>query len=100
MNASGTGVAGIDPSRNGRGANSPATIFVRGAQPIIVNNEFSQNAGHIVSIDVNSLNSFSRIDRGRSTGKVERLASLDDNRGVLLNRNLIRNNGVKFAAGH
>lgn len=94
MNANGTGVAGIDASRNGRGGNSPATIFVRGAQPIIVNNEFSQNAGHIISIDVNSLNSFSRIDRGRSTGKVERLASLDDNRGVLLNRNLIRDNGV------
>jgi parallel beta-helix repeat protein len=103
INADGTGVAGSDATRNGRGANAPATIFVRGAQPIIVNNEFSQNfsaipgqpnSGHIISIDVNSLNSFSRIDRGRSTGSVERLATLDDNLGALIHGNLMRDNGV------
>jgi parallel beta-helix repeat protein len=103
MNANGTGLAGTDPTRNGRGANRPSTIFVRGAQPIIVNNEFSQNfstyvgspnRGHIISIDVNSLNSFSRIDRGRSTGRVERLATLDDNRGALIHGNRMRDNGL------
>jgi len=95
FNADGTGVAGVDATRNGRGTNGSAVIFVRGAQPIIVNNEFRENTtSHILSIDVNSLNSFERLDRGRSTGSVERLSKFDDNVGPLINGNLMRNNAV------
>ena len=95
LNANGTGVAGTDATRNGRGTNGAATIFVRGAQPIIVNNQFSNNlAAHVISIDVNSLNSFTRVDRGRSTGLAERMGALDDNHGPLVHGNLLRNNGV------
>ena len=36
---------------------APATIFVRGAQPVIVNNIFQNNAAAAINIDVNSLNS-------------------------------------------
>ncbi len=35
---------------------SAATIFVRGAQPVIVDNDFVDNNGAVISIDVNSLN--------------------------------------------
>ena len=95
FNANGTGVAGVDPTRNGRGTNGAAVIFVRGAQPIIVNNEFRENTtSHIMSIDVNSLNSFERLDRGRSTGEVQRLSAFDDNVGPLIHGNLMRDNGV------
>ena len=95
FNADGTGVAGVDATRNGRGTNGSAVIFVRGAQPIIVKNEFRENTtSHIISIDVNSLNSFERVDRGRSTGDVQRLSQLDDNVGPLINGNLMRNNDV------
>ncbi len=95
FNADGTGVAGVDATRNGRGTNGSAVIFVRGAQPIIVKNEFRENTtSHIISIDVNSLNSFERVDRGRSSGDVQRLSQLDDNVGPLINGNLMRNNDV------
>lgn len=95
FNADGTGVAGVDATRNGRGTNGSAVIFVRGAQPIIVNNEFRENTtSHVLSIDVNSLNSFERLDRGRSTGAVERLSEFDDNVGPLINGNLMRNNRI------
>ncbi|MEI6541474.1 MAG: hypothetical protein WCO86_18405, partial [Planctomycetota bacterium] len=97
FNASGIGPAGNSATRNGRGDNSAATVFVRGAQPIIVNNQFRDNnstGSFIVSIDVNSLNSFERPDIGRSTGMVERFDEFSDNLGPLIRRNLMRNNGI------
>jgi len=97
FNASGIGPAGQSASRNGRGGNSAATVFVRGAQPTIVGNEFRDNSSvgsYIISIDVNSLNSFEHPDTGRSTGLIDRFSQFDDNHGPLVRNNLMRNNGI------
>ncbi len=97
FNASGIGPAGLSATRNGRGGNSAATVFVRGAQPTIVGNEFRDNSStgsYIISIDVNSLNSFEHPDAGRSTGLIDRFSKFDDNLGPLVRNNLMRNNGI------
>src|SRR5690606_38640115 len=48
------GIAASDPNaiRHDRGTNEAATIFVRGAQPILVNNIIRDNAG--VAININA----------------------------------------------
>ncbi|HRX79781.1 MAG TPA: hypothetical protein P5307_12010, partial [Pirellulaceae bacterium] len=71
--------------RNGRGTNTEAVIFVRGAQPIIVDNIFRDNLAHdnslapigysqvgthIISINANSLTSSVQGDYGRTTGEL------------------------------
>ncbi|HQX50410.1 MAG TPA: DVUA0089 family protein, partial [Planctomycetaceae bacterium] len=97
FNASGVGPAGLSATRNGRGSNSAATVFVRGAQPTIVGNEFRDNSStgsYIISIDVNSLNSFEHPDAGRSTGLIDRFSKFDDNLGPLVRNNRMRNNGI------
>ena len=97
FNASGVGPDGLSATRNGRGANSAATVFVRGAQPIIVGNQFRNNSSpgsSVISIDVNSLNSFEHPDSGRSTGLIERFSQFDDNLGALIRNNLMQNNGI------
>ncbi len=43
FNADGTSVETTDPDRAGRGFNGPATVYVRGAQPVIVDNTFLDN---------------------------------------------------------
>ena len=82
-NADGTGAdTASDGERNGREDNGSATIFVRGAQPVIVNNLFENNdinrsgtlsGAPVISIDVDSLNSTFVPDWGRSTGPLQRL---------------------------
>ena len=79
-------------NRTGRGGNAAATIFVRGAQPIIVGNDFRQNAGAVINIDANSLSDVSRPDAGRSTGQIDRSAEYDDNVGAL-----VRGNRLSYA---
>jgi hypothetical protein len=74
-------------SRAGRGANVPATIFVRGAQPVILDNDFRNNRGAVISINANSLSDAERPDPGRSTGFIDRDARYDDNRGPLVSGN-------------
>src|SRR5690606_12728386 len=86
-NASGVGPAGISATRNGRGFNTAATIFVRGAQPVIVNNIFTNNGGAVVSVDVNSLNAVTRPDLGRMTGVVEVFTTFAGNYGPLVRLN-------------
>jgi len=71
-------------NRSGRGTNSAATIFVRGAQPIIVNNDFRTNAGAVVSVNANSMSEVSRPDVGRTTGSIARFSQFDANEGPLL----------------
>jgi hypothetical protein len=70
--------------RSGRGTNDSATIFVRGAQPIIVGNDFRANAGAVVSVNANSLSNVLRPDVGRSTGVVSRFTQYETNRGPLV----------------
>jgi hypothetical protein len=81
-------------NRTGRGGNDSATIFARGTQPIIVNNDFRANAGAVVSINANSFSDVSRPDVGRSTAGISRFTQYDDNVGPLL-----RGNRMAYASG-
>jgi len=91
---------GFDPSdfatpsdiRNGRGRNEAATIFVRGAQPIIINNTIRDNLGVVISINDNSLSSKQIADYGRATGLVDANIGLNDNVGPMVRLNRLENN--------
>ncbi|MCL2624396.1 MAG: hypothetical protein FWD31_12100, partial [Planctomycetaceae bacterium] len=87
----------------GRGSATPAVIFIRGAQPVIVNNEFfnnnngltnNPNALAVISINVNSLTDRSVIDWGRSTGPVSNYSEYNDNYGPLVRDNRFTGNSV------
>jgi len=80
--------------RNGRGFITPATIYVRGAQPVIVHNQFLNNQGHVVSIDVNALNSWEVPDWGRSTGFIDAFTQFDGNFGPLVRENRMTGNAI------
>ncbi|NUQ63595.1 MAG: hypothetical protein HUU20_14055, partial [Pirellulales bacterium] len=79
--------AGSAGDRNGRGYVDPATIYVRGAQPVIVGNDFLNNNGAIISIDANSLKAINVPDWGRSTGFASTLDAYDANFGPLVRDN-------------
>jgi hypothetical protein len=79
------GLAGTN--RAGRGDNAEATVFVRGAQPIIVGNDFRSNRGAVISVNANALSDLRRGDSGRSTGAIDRYRSYDDNFGPLVRGN-------------
>ena len=86
---------GADNSnRNGRGSNSGATIYVRGAQPIIVDNTIADNAGHAIDINANSLRAEISRDSGRVTGSADRYFQFDTNSGPLIRLNRMENNDV------
>ncbi|MCA9049367.1 MAG: copper resistance protein CopC, partial [Planctomycetaceae bacterium] len=92
-NADGTG----GPSaahRFGRGSNAPATIFVRGAQPVIADNILRDNSGSAVSINANALNSEYVTDWGRSRGDLLALPGNLGNQGPLIVGNLFGRNGL------
>ena len=84
-NAAGTATG----TRNGRGTNAAATVFIRGAQPVILGNDFRDNLGAIVSVNANSLTDAELPDPGRSSGPIDRDARFDDNRGPLVRDNTI-----------
>lgn len=92
-NADGQGGQGPN-GRFGRLANTPATIFVRGSQPTILNNTFVNNGGSVIDIDVNSMTSDRIVDLGRQTGDIDRFARLDDNHGPLIRDNRLANNDI------
>ena len=77
IEANASGLA--DTDRNSRGENERATVFVRGSQPIIVNNDFRNNAGGLISINVNSLNNTEGRDVGRQSGFVDQNIIVADN---------------------
>ncbi len=81
---------------------TPATILVRGSQPIIVGNTFVDNLGTIIDIDIESMGGNYRMDTGRQTGDVERIAVLDDNHGPMIRFNRYLDNqltGLEVRAG-
>ncbi len=79
---------GVDYStRDGVGFNGPATIFVRGSQPTIVNNEIVNNGGAAISVNPDSLNYISSRDPGRGTGVIDRFVTDADNQGPLIAAN-------------
>ena len=92
--------SGLDTgNRSGRGANVAATIYVRGAQPVIVENTFLNNDGDVLSFDLNSFSDDSVVDLGPSRGLlrsedpvsgqtiVKAFEEYSDNRGPLVRRN-------------
>ncbi len=81
-----------DADRGGRGTNDDATIFVRGAQPIIANNIIVNNAGSAISINVSALNAEQLSDWGRSTGVLSLASKRINNQGPLVEAN--RMNGM------
>ncbi len=89
------GIGGQGPTgRFGRLANTPATIFVRGSQPTVVGNSFVGNGGSVIDIDVNSFNADLNVDAGRQSGVIDLIVGLDDNRGPLVRRNALDDNGL------
>ncbi|WP_198000304.1 Calx-beta domain-containing protein [Gimesia alba] len=79
-------------NRNNLGRNEATTIFVRGAQPIIVNNSFVNNNGSVIDINANSLKSNIVTDYGRSTGVVDSFDELAGNSGPLVRLNRFEEN--------
>ncbi len=75
------------PGRGGRLAVDPSVIFVRGSQPVIVGNDFKDNRGAAIGIDVDSLVADLLRDTGRQTGSVDTFSELDDNHGPLIRLN-------------
>ncbi len=87
------GIGGQGPlNRLGRLDNRSATIFVRGVQPILINNTFLNNRGSAITIDANSMTEELRVDYGRATGSVDRVSKYDSNRGPLIRENRMNNN--------
>lgn len=82
-------------NRSGRGDNEAATIFVRGAQPILVQNTLLDNAAAAISIDANSLKATTVTDWGRTTGQTDRFGDFVDNHGPMVRRNLMGNNAIR-----
>ena len=82
-------------NRVGRGDNEAATIFVRGAQPILVQNTLLNNAGAAISIDANSLTSASLADVGRQTGLSDQFSDLVGNHGPMVRLNRLDNNAIE-----
>jgi len=76
--------AGFAGDRSGRGTLQPATIFVRGAQPIIVGNTFLGNDGAVVSVDANSFKAWVVPDWGRTTGPISDFEEYADNYGPMV----------------
>ena len=95
------GAGGADTDRIGRGLNDPATIFLRGTQPVLADNVIRDNDAQAITIDINSFTSAIATDPGRSTGFANIDANLG-NRGPLFSRNSVENNpnnGVTVRGG-
>ncbi len=87
-------------SREGRGWNTQATIFARGAQPVILWNDFRDNVGAVMSINANALSDMQMADVGRSTGEFfvtpqtnDTYSRFEDNFGPL-----VRGNRISYSA--
>ncbi|MBU6236831.1 MAG: hypothetical protein KGQ51_03315 [Planctomycetes bacterium] len=92
QNASGANASA--DTRNGRGKNAAAAIFVRGAQPILVGNRIASNAGAAINIDVNSLTQDFVNDLGRTTGLLGTPSDALENQGPLVRGNAVSNNAT------
>ena len=89
-------------SRSGLGSNVSSTIFVRGAQPIIVGNTIRDSLGAAISIDASSLNNIVQGDSGRQTGAIAKVAGTDGNFGAVVVGNVLTNdqiNGMNVRGG-
>ncbi len=93
-NADGRGFVNVNElDRLGRGDNASGTVFVRGAQPVIVGNDMIDGNGPAISFDVNSLVWTEVADPGRSRGGIDAFASIG-NSGPLVSGNRLANNSL------
>ncbi len=83
-----------DLIRGGRGFNDAAAIFVRGAQPVIYDNIFRDNAGAAISINPDALNFYNVTDWGRGIGDVDSAIGFEDNQGPLIRNNRLSGNDI------
>ena len=81
-------------TRNGRGANDSAVVYVVDAQPVIVNDILQNNLGSAISINANALNDQLTPDWGRSTGVIDAFSQFADNYGPLVRLNKLGNNSL------
>ena len=87
-------VTSTDAERGGRLSNSVGTVFVRGAQPVIVNNVIMDSMGPALSVNVSALNSELVDDYGPSTGRADFYTARVGNRGPLISANRLDNNNT------
>ncbi len=96
------GAGGGITDRNGRGLNGDATIFVRGAQPIVAGNIIRDNQGPVISINANALQATAQRDWGQSTGPLNLVPGSEGNYGPFVRDNrldLNRANGMVVRGG-
>jgi VCBS repeat-containing protein len=96
QNSSGFGAQSTS-NRDGHGFNEAAVVFVRGAQPVIINNIFRNNPTPntpVISINANALTSDSVLDAGRQRGYSDRLTEVVDNLGPMIYGNFIGGNSI------
>ncbi len=97
-NADGKDIDGIGAdsgpfsTRVGRGFNDASTIFIRGAQPILIGNTIVGGQGAAISINPDALTFQGVTDPGRSTGLIDRFLDRPDNQGPLLLDNQLGDN--------
>ncbi len=92
-NANGLGGA-ARANRAGYGFNEGAAIFIRGAQPIIVNNIVQNNVDAAFSINPASLSGKTIRDPGSSRGQTDALSNITENKGPLFRGNKLDNNNI------
>ncbi|MCX7423830.1 MAG: hypothetical protein NT013_30420, partial [Planctomycetia bacterium] len=89
---------GADGStRNARTNNDGSVVFVKGAQPIIINNTFHNNDGSVISIDANAMKAVNIKDTGHSTGAADVYDQFADNQGPLVRLNRMANDIAGFS---
>jgi VCBS repeat-containing protein len=96
QNASGFGAQSTS-NRDGHGFNEAAVIFVRGAQPVIIDNIFRNNPipnTPVISINANALTTDSVLDGGRQRGFSDRLTEVVDNLGPMIYGNFVGDNSI------
>ncbi len=96
------GAGGGSTDRNGLGLNGDATIFVRGAQPIVANNVILDNEGPVMSINANAMQAVAQRDWGQSTGLLNIASGSEGNYGPFVRNNrldLNRANGMVVRGG-
>lgn len=80
--------------RDGIGFNGEAAIFIRGAQPVIIDNIIQDNLGPAISVNPDALNHLEVRDRGRGTGRIDLFEEARDNQGPLIAGNRLDNNTI------
>lgn len=90
-----TGLGGSSSfNRDGLFVNGAGTIFVRAAQPVILDNTFRDNQSAAISINANALNKDFVSDPGRSTGFADQQRDYAGNQGALVRDNRMGGNAT------